>query len=74
MDNKKGDDVTVHMVDKLSRIGDNHWQGFHHTKGEFIFYHPEFPYKGEGKLKLIVQPLHRLRFLCILLRTPSPPL
>ena len=50
MDHKKSDDVVVHMVDKLSRINQNHWQGFHHTKGEFIVYHPEFPYKGEGNL------------------------
>ncbi len=40
--------VTVHLVDSPQRIQNNHWHGFHHPRGDFIVYHPEYPYRGEG--------------------------
>ena len=41
--------VNVHLLDTPTRIPNNHWHGYHHPRGNFIVYHPGFPYRGEGK-------------------------
>ena len=41
--------VNVHLLDSTTRIPNNHWHGYHHPRGNFIVYHPGFPYRGEGK-------------------------
>ena len=69
LDKKSNDNgVTVHLLDTPTRIPNNHWHGYHHPRGDFIVYHPGFPYRGEGEHNGVNI---RWRFLCFLLRAST---
>lgn len=38
----------VHAIDNKETVDRNYYHGWNHTNGDFICYHPEAPYKGEG--------------------------